>query len=306
MSYYSSNRSTRSNVARPRNLTVPRRTSSAETSIDEDTADQLLINGFSVPASPSTSQPGTITYARPTSSAFDSQSRSPSLASSSYAPPSRHLTSTPHSLQHSVATNLDPDPGPPSMALLRDRSIPYALRPGSAGGSVGGSAGGSTMSNAHGNSFIDPNERRDFPFAAEKQPSVWPTDSQKSPTKRKGKVWKVLISLLLILFLLSAAMIPVGFFVLKPIFNKKASSPSSPSPSNNGSSDSSPPSDGSAAPPSSQNGSPVTIPPSADGSVLDSSKWLDKTDFNLTYTNAAVGGLSVMVRALQSFDKMDL
>jgi hypothetical protein len=289
-------RFTRSDVARPRDLIVPRRTSSAETSIDEDTADQLLVNGFSVPASPNASQPGTITYARPTSSAFDSQSRSPSLVSSSLAPPSRHLTSTPHSLQSSIATNMDPDPGPPSMALLRDRSTPHSLRPGSAKDSI--------VSNARGNPFVDPAERRGFPFA-EKQPSSWPIDSQEKPTKRKGTVWKVLISIFLILLLLSAAMIPVGFFVLKPIFSKKDSSSSNSSPSNDSPPDGSPSNNGS-APASPQTGSPVSIPPSAVGTVLDSSKWLDKTDFNLTYTNATVGGLSVMVRTLQPFVEMDL
>jgi hypothetical protein len=301
MSYNSTSapplRFTRSNAARPRDLTVPRPASSAETSVDEDTADRLLVNGFSVPASPSASQPGAVTYARPTSSAFDSQSRSPSL-SSSYTPPSRHLTSTPHSLQHSIATNLDPDFGPPSVALLRDRSAPPNLRP--------GSSGRSTTSHSYGNPFVDQTELRKFPLTTEKQPSEWPINSQETPSKKKGKAKKVLISLFLILLLLSAAMIPVGFFVLKPIFSKKASSSSSSSSSNDGSSDDSPSSDGPGQP-NSQNGSvPVNIPPSAVGTVLDSSEWLDKTDFNLTYTNATVGGLSIMVRILQSFVEMDL
>src|ERR1700730_7740858 len=63
-----------------------RSTSSADTSIDEDTADQLLADYFIVPPSSVTSRSGAISYARPTSAAFEPQRRTPSFASSQGLP----------------------------------------------------------------------------------------------------------------------------------------------------------------------------------------------------------------------------
>src|SRR5579859_2230774 len=61
-------------------------TSSADTSIDEDTGDQLLADDFIVPTNPVTSRQGTLSYARPTSAAFEPQRRTPSFASSQGSP----------------------------------------------------------------------------------------------------------------------------------------------------------------------------------------------------------------------------
>lgn len=126
-------------------------------------------------------------------------------------------------------------------------------------------------------------------------------------TKRKF-ILCLLVSLPL---LLAAILVPLGLLVLKPMFSGKTAGPVG---DNNGGSDSEPGNSPTVAgPPGTINNgnnfsdseltsqgthdpSSLGIPPSAVGTVLDSTKWLDKTDFNLTYTDATVGGLSVMVR----------
>jgi glucan 1,3-beta-glucosidase len=87
----------------------------------------------------------------------------------------------------------------------------------------------------------------------------------------------------LALLLLAIVLIPIGLLVIKPKSSSQASSSAS-NPSNV---------------PNMSDPSSLGIPASAIGTVLDSTKWLDWTDFNVTYTGTTVGGLSVMVRYLK-------
>lgn len=99
---------------------------------------------------------------------------------------------------------------------------------------------------------------------------------------RKKWLW---LGLLAFVVIACAVAIPVGV-----VFGKRNSSKHNNNSSNSGSSSSS-----SSNSSSSDSGSSSSkIPVSAQGSILDTSTWLDKTDFNLTYTNATVGGLSIM------------
>ena len=257
---------------------VRRPSSSAETSIDEDTAEQLFVDDFSVPAGPIISRAGTMTFARPTSSAFGSQRRTPSLASSQAAP--RPPSTIFHSNQPSTATTVEPDPGQP---FLSAPSVAHFVRPESAENSVISSSG---------NPFIDPIKRGGVSSMPEKHQSTWPLKTSETPPESKRSTAKILVIVILsLLLLLAAILIPVGILVIKP----KSSEPKSSNATGNSGSY---PSDGGLTPPDTQDPSALGIPPSAVGTVLDSTKWLDWTDFNVTYTNATVGGLSLMVRFL--------
>jgi glucan 1,3-beta-glucosidase len=46
--------------------------------------------------------------------------------------------------------------------------------------------------------------------------------------------------------------------------------------------------------------SSLGIPESELGTYFDSTKWLDWTDFNVTYTNVLVGGLPIMVPTINT------
>jgi hypothetical protein len=268
---------------RHRDPSPQRPASSAGTSIDEDLADQLLADDFIVPSSPIPSRSGTMSYARPTSSAFDGQRRPPSLGSShgQSPPPVPLAPRSSHSRQPSVATNntnLEPDSRPPSAALLSGALAEAEVsRHDSTGESIG---------STYANPFVDPTERVALPepeisepekFApmAEKDVPAWPLAAEEAPTRRRWTKRKALICVIVaFIIILAIILIPVGILVIKP----KNSSNGSP----NGPSLTSPASLG--------------IPPSAVGTVLDSTKWLDWTDFNVTYTNTTAGGLSVMVQ----------
>lgn len=91
-------------------------------------------------------------------------------------------------------------------------------------------------------------------------------------TKRKAMICVIAAFIVV----LAAILIPVGLLVIKPKNNSNDSSNGIESPTTT-------------------DPSTLGIPPSAVGTVLDSTKWLDWTDFNVTYTNATVGGLSIMV-----------
>lgn len=91
--------------------------------------------------------------------------------------------------------------------------------------------------------------------------------------KRKKKTL-ILLVLLIVVVILAAVLVPVGLLLAKKNTPQSTSSDSSSSP----------------ASPSATN----SIPADAAGTVLDPSTWMDHRDFNLTYTNATVGGLSVM------------
>jgi len=158
--------------------------------------------------------------------------------------------------------------------------------------------------------YDDSMDHVNFPSGEEKENSEFvPKPMRKTTRWTKGKF--ILCLLVSLLLLLAAILVPLGLLVLKPT---KSTQTTDPVGTTNGSSDSDPGNGTSAAgnkpgttnngtnfsdsqltPPGTDNPSSPGIPPSADGTVLDSRKWLDKTDFNLTYTNATVGGLSVMV-----------
>jgi len=102
----------------------------------------------------------------------------------------------------------------------------------------------------------------------------------------KKKFWWFLI----ILVVLLAIFIPVGV-VVGNNSSKKSNNDSSSSSSSSSSGGSS--TSGSGASPSNKCDS-GSVPPSAKGTYTDISTWLDTADFNCTYTEETVGGLSVM------------
>lgn len=102
---------------------------------------------------------------------------------------------------------------------------------------------------------------------------------RKDNGKRKKRC---LILVIVIIVLLLIILIPVGVLVI----GKNNGSSSSTSTTSSSSSSSS--SSGASLPDEN------TIPTAAKGTILDPYTWLDTTDFNTTYTNETVGGLSVM------------
>lgn len=266
-----------------------RSTSSADTSIDEDTADQLLADDFIVPATPLGSRPGTMSYARPTSAAFEPQRRTPSFASSQglqavlprLARPSR-----------SSLTSVSPRPSLPSIISPSEAQTADLGNTESAVPSVYGSES---------NPFNDPPDLGSitplgekptaldtFSPVADKELSAWaPEPVEPVPQGNSSKRRRLLCIVVPVAFLLLAiVLIPVGLLVIKPNVSGHGST--------NGPSNT----------PNMSDPASFGVPPAAIGTVLDSTKWLDWTDFNLTYTNAMVGGLSVMVR-LSDFNFAD-
>src|SRR5579862_1282789 len=253
-----------------------RSSSSADTSIDEDTADQLLADDFIVPTSPIASRSGNMSYARPTSSAFEPQRRTPSLASSQGQPPA--LPFSARQSRASFRTNSPRPSLPPSIIPPADIQ---AAEIGSARGSI---------HDSEGNPFSDPPELGtitplgekpavlgNYGLLGGKEVPAWTAETTESaPSKTSNKKRRLLcISVPLILLLLAIVLIPVGLLVIKPKNNDKSSSGTGAS---NG--------------PNMTDPSSLGIPASAIGTVLDSTKWLDWTDFNVTYTSATIGGLS--------------
>jgi len=270
---------------RNRDPSPQRPASSAGTSIDEDLADQLLADDFIVPTSPIPSRSGTMSYARPTSSAFDGQRR-PSSFGSSHGPSPPPVPLAPrnsHSRQPSITTsniNVEPDSRPQSAALLGGASAAAEVsRHDSTVESIG---------STYANPFVDPSEPVALPEpersepekfvpVVEKSQSPWPL-AEEAPTRQRWTKRKATICVIAaFIIILAIILIPVGLLVIKP----KNSS--------NGSSNS-------IEGPSTTDPASLGIPPSAVGTVLDSTKWLDWADFNVTYTNATVGGLSIMVQ----------
>ena len=145
-----------------------------------------------------------------------------------------------------------------------------------------------------------PFDRSPWPSLAEKRFSAATGTSTKRTWSKRITKW--ILCLLLIATIIAAAMFPVYFFVIKPRISKSVNSDSGSAGSigsNNGSGNSTDGNNFTGDTPHSVSNksdpSSLDIPPSAVGTVLDSTKWLDWTDFNLTYTNATVGGLSLMV-----------
>jgi hypothetical protein len=271
---------------------VRRPSSSAETSIDEDTADQLLADDFSVPTNPVVSRPGTMSYARPTSSAFDYPRRTPSMASSSQGQTPMIPQSPPTRNSQFSTTNTEQDSSyPPSVAFpAATTALPYASNYSST----------HSFAESDANPFSDPPELsvatqdiapqeilepEPVPVVSEKQPRYGVPTLDEPPPRKTFLNRKTIICLIVtaILLLLVVVLVPIGVLVLKP----KGGS------SNN--SDASVSSTGGLTKPDGRDPSALGIPQSAVGTVLDSTKWLDWTDFNVTYTNATVGGLSLMV-----------
>ena len=116
---------------------------------------------------------------------------------------------------------------------------------------------------------------------AEKPVKTWADTRQEQAAQameKGGKSRKRLTMLVLaaVIIILALVLIPVGILVIKPKSNSDSSKHG-------------------LQPPQTKDPASLGIPPSADGTVLDSTKWLDWTDFNVTYTDATVGGLSMMV-----------
>ena len=122
---------------------------------------------------------------------------------------------------------------------------------------------------------------------AEKEVYPWPQPTVVETTpKRKwtGKRLCLCVFVPLILLILVIVLVPVGLLVIKPKNNGHTQSNATNSSNTGG-----------LTTPDNRDPSSLGIPQSALGTVLDSTKWLDWTDFNITYTDATVGGLSLMV-----------
>jgi hypothetical protein len=159
---------------------------------------------------------------------------------------------------------------------------------------------------------LRPSTPRQFQFSDERIPTQRkvpePYIGKEKPTS-KSKTRLGLWALLVVFFVAAAVVLPVFFFIIRPDMNKSSSNSSSADDTNNGNSSS--PSNGTSDTPSSAgnetvNDSPLVkpnrsdpsslgIPESALGTYFDSTKWLDWTDFNVTYTDVLVGGLPIMV-----------
>lgn len=266
---------------------VRRPSSSAETSIDEDTADQLLADDFVLPATTATSRPGSSAYfARPASAIYD-QRRSPSATSSSqgqiFGSPYYSRTKSPQlSMSNTEQTSYPPSVAIPVAPPIWPDASNYSLP--------------DSLDEANTDPFRDPPELihavpaatptvKPVPIILEKQPAVDHEIPPNPPPRRSLLTRKPLCIITgIVLLILIAVLIPVGLLVIKPKNNSADSTASSSSTAGLTKPDGRPP-------------SALGIPDSAIGTVLDSTKWLDWTDFNVTYTNDTVGGLSIMVRA---------
>lgn len=144
--------------------------------------------------------------------------------------------------------------------------------------------------------FTVPADRSPYPSVAETRFSAATGTNSKRKSSKRMMLW--IICLLSMAVIIAAAIFPIYFFIIKPRIsrtdsigsNNGSGNTTSNTPDVNNSTVDTPHSAPNRSDPSS-----LGIPPSAVGTVLDSTKWLDWTDFNLTYTNATVGGLSLMV-----------
>ena len=111
-------------------------------------------------------------------------------------------------------------------------------------------------------------------FSLQKRPRGGDGSDEEDHNKRKRRIlWIILIIVLLLIIF-----IPVGVVVANKHKGSGGSSSSTDTSSN-----------------SDLNGiDPNSIPPNAKGGPLDPFSWADTKDFNLTYTEETVGGLSVM------------
>ena len=222
----------------------------------------------------------------PVPSSFDSQSRIRSYASSQI-----NLVNPPTHFDN----NLDPHQGrsvrPRSSLSSLNSPLDYVL-------------------GIYGNPFEEP-PGDTHPPTEEKNLSRSPNPRTASARRKWSKVTIAFCLLAIALLVVAAILIPLYFFVLRPkdtTQNSVNTDLNSNSTAASGTTTSLSPtptasiSTGPSVVPSTQNSSPPDIPASANGTVLDSTKWLDTTDFNLTYTNATVGGLSIMVNPIHEID----
>jgi hypothetical protein len=198
-----------------------------------------------------------------------------------YPPSSRSSTLTNAQLRPNLPTYMFSGVRTPGSASSRESVV----------ASVGGTFDDPLVKNGNGSSPLTENEK---------------IASTKSSSKMKKWIfWSILIGIVVA----AAVVVPVYFFVIRPKTSDKSvqnnntnsdsdtsatttqASNGNPTATSSGSSSSSTPS----ITPNRDDPSSLGIPPSAYGTVLDSTKWLDWTDFNVTYTNATVGGLSLMV-----------
>jgi len=262
-----------------------RPSSSAETSIDEDTGDQLLADDFVFNTSPLPSRQGTMNFPRPTSSAFENHPRrSASIASSHVTQKSPVLSPVipiRHSQQPSLDDSMEPTSAHPSFSPIEPSPPLHQVSP--------RQPSEPTLNPAE-NPFVDPTENTASIPPPEKplqqDPEIRPPGNRRIWTKKR-----IICAIIFLIVILVVVLVPVGVLVIKP----KSSGSSSNGSSSNPLTQQGIPAGNGLAEPSTSDPSVLGIPPSAVGTVLDSTKWLDWTDFNVTYTNATVGGLSLMV-----------
>jgi hypothetical protein len=167
-----------------------------------------------------------------------------------------------------------------------------------------------TFANASQSSFYNGSIASSY-FSHSDKLFVEPVARSRRPSKlmasTPGRKWKrkTLLLVLICVFLTASTLIPIYFLIIKPKANSERSGNVSAANSNENKDNtgntttnatSGPTvSDRPSESPNRNDPSSLGIPRSAVGTVLDSTKWLDWTDFNLTYTNATVGGLSIMV-----------
>ncbi|ORX93580.1 glycoside hydrolase superfamily [Clohesyomyces aquaticus] len=126
-------------------------------------------------------------------------------------------------------------------------------------------------------------EEYEYQYMMEKRggPGSAPTEYSEEELARRKKIKRIIIGVIAVILLL-AIIIPVAILISKKNSSSDSATTTSPGNSNK-------PSNGNL------NGiSQSDIPDSAKGSILDPFTWYDTTDFNVTYTAAAVGGLPLM------------
>ncbi|BFZ59700.1 hypothetical protein YB2330_000715 [Saitoella coloradoensis] len=108
-------------------------------------------------------------------------------------------------------------------------------------------------------------------------------EKEEAVGRSSGRSWKkwLIVGVVALVVILAAVLIPVGLVVIRP----HTSSSSSSSSSSSGSS--------SADTAATIASASSKVPSYAKGTYLDFATWTDAKDFNLTFTNATVGGLSV-------------
>jgi hypothetical protein len=217
-----------------------------------------------------------------TQDSYSRQDETPQRPGATYPPSSRTSTLTESQLHPNLPSYAFPPTRTPGSASSRNSIV----------GSIRGAYDDPLVSPINGSRSVD-------------------FEKRSSPKRGSNKMKWILGIILIGLLVAAAVVVPVYFLVIRPktsdkVAQNKTGSDSDTSATNSNGSDG-----GSGPTATSTSGSTATstpsvvpnrddpsslgIPPSAYGTVLDSTKWLDWTDFNVTYTNETIGGLSVMV-----------